>query len=154
MKKLIIDRQEAYAGTAPLPSQAQLELWLSTAAAHFEFTRTPELTVRLVNDGEIRQLNRDYRHKDYATNVLSFPAEADLPTESQLLGDLVIAADVVQREAAEQGKELWHHWAHLCVHGLLHLLGYDHQNDEEAEEMEGLEIEILAELAIANPYEE
>lgn len=153
MKKLILDRQNAYVGPAPLPSRAQLERWLTAAADHFEFSRPPELTVRLVNDGEMRRLNRDYRHKDYATNVLSFPADADLPTESQLLGDLVIAADVVQREAAEQGKEPFAHWAHLCIHGFLHLLGYDHQHEEEAAEMEGLEIEILAQLAIANPYQ-
>lgn len=114
-----------------------------------------EITVRIVGEDEGRQLNRDYRHKDYATNVLSFPA--DVPDELldiPLLGDLVICVPVVEREAREQGKTLEAHWAHLVIHGCLHLLGYDHLEDEEAEEMEALERELLAELGHPDPYAE
>ena len=111
-----------------------------------------ELTIRLVDADEGRQLNSTYRGKDYATNVLSFPA--DLPPELALplLGDLVICVPVVAREADEQGKPLHAHWAHMVIHGCLHLLGYDHIEDADAEEMEALERELLAELGIADPY--
>ena len=115
--------------------------------------REAALSIRLVDEPEGRTLNRDYRHKDYATNVLSFPADVpegllDIP----LLGDLVICVPVVEREAAEQGKSLEAHWAHLVIHGCLHLLGYDHIDDDEAEEMEGLEQNLLADLGHPDPY--
>jgi probable rRNA maturation factor len=111
-----------------------------------------ELTIRLVDAEEIQSLNSEYRHKDYATNVLSFPA--DLPPELNipLLGDLVICVPVVNREAAEQGKSREAHWAHMVIDGCLHLLGYDHIDDAEAEAMEQLERQLLAELGIADPY--
>ncbi len=112
-----------------------------------------ELTIRLVDEPEGREFNRAWRQKDYATNVLSFPA--DVPDELldiPLLGDLVICVPVVEREAAEQGKTLSAHWAHLVIHGCLHLLGYDHIDDEEAEEMESLERQLLAELGHPDPY--
>ncbi len=112
-----------------------------------------ELTIRLVDEAEGLELNSTYRHKDYATNVLSFPA--DVPDELldiPLLGDLVICAPVVAREALEQRKPLQAHWAHLVIHGCLHLLGYDHIDDAEAEEMETLERELLAELGHPDPY--
>ncbi|BCJ09139.1 MULTISPECIES: rRNA maturation RNase YbeY [unclassified Pseudomonas] len=112
-----------------------------------------EMTIRLVDEAEGRELNHTYRHKDYATNVLSFPA--DVPDELldiPLLGDLVICVPVVEREAAEQGKALEAHWAHLVIHGCLHLLGYDHIEDDEAEEMEALERTLLAELGHPDPY--
>ena len=114
-----------------------------------------ELTIRLVDEAEGRELNRTWRQKDYATNVLSFPA--DVPDEFldiPLLGDLVICVPVVAREAAEQGKPLMAHWAHLVIHGCLHLLGYDHIEDTEAEEMEDLERQLLAELGHPDPYAE
>ena len=115
-----------------------------------------QLAVRIVDEDEGRALNRDYRGKDYATNVLSFPAEVPegLPkgVKFPLLGDLVICAPVVAREADEQGKALNAHYAHLTVHGVLHLLGWDHEDDKEADAMEQLEREILAELGIADPY--
>jgi probable rRNA maturation factor len=112
-----------------------------------------ELTIRLVDEPEARELNRTYRHKDYATNVLSFPAEVpDELLDIPLLGDLVICVAVVEREAAEQGKTLDAHWAHLVIHGCLHLLGYDHEEDAEAEEMEALERNLLAELGHPDPY--
>ena len=111
-----------------------------------------ELTIRLVDDDESRSLNHEYRGKDYPTNVLSFPS--DLPPELNipLLGDLVICVPVVLREAAEQNKTPDAHWAHMVIHGCLHLLGYDHMEGAEAEEMENLERHLLAELGIADPY--
>ena len=109
------------------------------------------LCVRLVDVAEGRQLNADYRGKDYATNVLSFPA--DVASEGERwLGDLVLCAPVIAHEAAEQGKSLPDHYAHLLVHGLLHLLGHDHQDDAEAEAMEALEVQLLAGLGVGNPY--
>ncbi|MEH6388199.1 rRNA maturation RNase YbeY [Pseudomonas profundi] len=111
-----------------------------------------ELTIRLVDADESRELNHEYRGKDYATNVLSFPS--DLPPELNipLLGDLVICVPVVLQEAAEQGKTAEAHWAHMVIHGCLHLLGYDHIEDTEAEEMETLERQLLGELGISDPY--
>ena len=111
-----------------------------------------ELTIRLVDAAESQTLNNQYRHKDYPTNVLSFPA--DLPPELNipLLGDLVICVPVVNREAAEQGKLPEAHWAHMVIHGCLHLLGHDHIDDDDAEVMEQLERQLLAELGIADPY--
>lgn len=111
-----------------------------------------ELTIRLVDADEGRQLNNTYRSKDYATNVLSFPADLPPELDLPLLGDLVICVPVVAREADEQGKPLLAHWAHMVIHGCLHLLGYDHIDDADAEEMETLERELLAELGIADPY--
>lgn len=140
------------ASEAPhLPSEQQFQQWLE--AAILPFQDVAEVTVRIVDEAESQQLNFEYREKDKPTNVLSFPFELppgveDLP----LLGDLVICAQVVAAEAAEQGKELHHHWAHMVVHGCLHLLGFDHINDADAEEMEAEEILILQQLGIKNPY--
>ncbi|THG79435.1 rRNA maturation RNase YbeY [Pseudomonas sp. A-1] len=134
-----------------LPGEAQLRRWCELALR--QRTAPSELTIRIVDEAEGRELNRTWRGKDYATNVLSFPAEVpegilDIP----LLGDLVICAQVVAREAAEQGKAADAHWAHLTIHGCLHLLGYDHIDDDEAEEMEALERQLLAELGYPDPY--
>ncbi|WP_298187218.1 rRNA maturation RNase YbeY [uncultured Pseudomonas sp.] len=136
---------------AQLPSEAQFRTWCALALR--QRTADSELTIRLVDEAEGRELNHTWRHKDYATNVLSFPA--DVPDEFldiPLLGDLVICVPVVEREAVEQGKDLQAHWAHLVIHGCLHLLGYDHILDAEAEEMEALERELLAELGHPDPY--
>ncbi|WP_017903146.1 rRNA maturation RNase YbeY [Pseudomonas asplenii] len=136
---------------APAPSEARFRAWCALALR--QRSADSELTIRLVDEAEGRELNRTWRQKDYATNVLSFPA--DVPDELldiPLLGDLVICVPVVAREAAEQGKALEAHWAHLVIHGCLHLLGYDHIDDEEAEEMEALERELLAELGHPDPY--
>lgn len=111
-----------------------------------------ELTIRLVDAEESQQLNSEYRHKDYPTNVLSFPAELPPELNIPLLGDLVICVPVVNREATEQGKPREAHWAHMVIHGCLHLLGHDHIDDDEAEAMEALERQLLAELGIADPY--
>ncbi|HDY97548.1 MAG TPA: rRNA maturation RNase YbeY [Pseudomonas sabulinigri] len=111
-----------------------------------------ELTIRLVDIDEGQSLNHTYRGKDYATNVLSFPADLPPELDLPLLGDLVVCAPVVAREATEQHKQLNAHWAHMVIHGCLHLLGYDHIDDAEADEMEALERELLAQLGIADPY--
>jgi len=113
-----------------------------------------EVTLRIVDLAESRQLNSDYRNKDKPTNVLSFPFEAPEHIEMAFLGDLVVCAAVVEQEAKEQNKPVINHWAHLCVHGLLHLLGYDHIDETEAQEMEGIETAILAKLNIDDPYQD
>ena len=139
------------ASQAPAPSQTMFQRWCETALAHR--SGDSELTVRLVDEAEGRELNHTYRHKDYATNVLSFPADVpDDMLDIPLLGDLVICIPVVEREAAEQHKTSEAHWAHLVIHGCLHLLGYDHIEDEEAEEMEALERTLLAQLGHPDPY--
>jgi probable rRNA maturation factor len=115
-----------------------------------------EVDVVLSTDDEVADLNRQWRGKPKPTNVLSFPAAAGTvlpPGEPRPLGEIILAAGVVAREAAEQRKPLEHHFTHLVVHGFLHIMGYDHENDEEAEQMESLEKEILANLGIPNPYE-
>lgn len=137
-----------------VPAAASFRRW--AAAALDGRIREADLAIRIVGEDEGRALNRHYRGKDYATNVLSF--SADLPeglpegVRLPLLGDLVICAPVVSREARDQGKAPNAHYAHLTVHGVLHLLGWDHENTPEAEAMEQLEREILAELGVADPY--
>nr|WP_298146185.1 rRNA maturation RNase YbeY [uncultured Pseudomonas sp.] len=134
-----------------LPSEAQFRAWCELALR--QRSADSELTIRLVDESEGRELNHTYRQRDYATNVLSFPADVpDGLLDIPLLGDLVICAPVVEREALEQNKPAHAHWAHMVIHGCLHLLGYDHIEDEEAEEMEALERELLAELGHADPY--
>ena len=118
-----------------------------------EFRSAAEITIRLVDSDESQQLNNQYRGKDKPTNVLSFPFEVPTGIELDLLGDLVICAPVIAAEAIEQNKSENAHWAHMVIHGCLHLLGYDHINDQEAEEMEALEIALLAKLNIADPYQ-
>ncbi|MDM8348076.1 rRNA maturation RNase YbeY [Pseudomonas sp. sp1636] len=149
---LELDLQVAtQASAADLPSEAQFRSWCELALR--QRSADSELTIRLVDEAEGRELNHTWRHKDYATNVLSFPA--DVPDEMldiPLLGDLVICVPVVAREALEQAKLREAHWAHLVIHGCLHLLGYDHIDDAEAEEMEALERTLLAELGHPDPY--
>jgi len=133
-----------------LPSAMSFRRWASAAAEGR--IRRADLAIRLVDTKEGRALNRHYRGKDYATNVLSFPVELPEGVNLPLLGDLVICAPVVAREAAEQGKPLAAHYAHLTIHGVLHLLGLDHENEREAEAMERIEREILASLDLPDPY--
>jgi probable rRNA maturation factor len=147
----VIELDVQCASSSAAPDEADLRRWCELALR--QRTADSELTIRLVDEPEGRELNRTWRQKDYATNVLSFPA--DVPDELldiPLLGDLVICVPVVEHEAAEQGKTLSAHWAHLVIHGCLHLLGYDHIDDEEAEEMESLERQLLAELGHPDPY--
>lgn len=140
-----------HASLLPVPSEADFRLWCSLALRVRQ--ADSELTIRLVDEAEGLELNNTYRHKAYATNVLSFPADVpDGLLDIPLLGDLVICVPVVAREAKEQGKALNAHWAHLVIHGCLHLLGYDHLEDAEAEEMEQLERQLLAELGYPDPY--
>ncbi|PJJ96160.1 rRNA maturation RNase YbeY [Lysobacteraceae bacterium NML03-0222] len=137
-----------------VPAPSSFRRWV--AATLEGRIRDADLAIRIVDSEEGQALNRHYRGKDYATNVLSFPAERPpgLPKNARfpLLGDLVICAPVVAREAAEQGKPVNAHYAHMTVHGVLHLLGWDHENDADAQAMEQLEREILAGLGIADPY--
>ena len=133
-------------------------------AARLTFARAPrsagfagpvEISVVLADDALLRSLNRDYRQRDEPTNVLSFEAalgEVPIPGEALLLGDIVLARETIAREAAEQAKPFVDHLTHLVIHGALHLLGYDHQINREAREMEALEVAILSDLGIADPY--
>lgn len=135
-----------------LPAATSFRRWVEAALAGAKRRAAASLSIRLVDAAEGRELNRRYRRKDYATNVLSFPAALPRGVKLPLLGDLVICAPVVAREAAEQGKALRDHYAHMTIHGVLHLLGYDHETAAEAEKMEALERRILAGLGIADPY--
>jgi probable rRNA maturation factor len=126
---------------------------LAAAAADAEIADDAELSLLLTDDAAIRVLNRDHRHLDKPTNVLSFPQDdPEADAYGPLLGDIVVAHETVMREAVEEGISFHDHFLHMIVHGFLHLVGYDHMNDDEAEEMEGLETAILARLGIANPY--
>ncbi|MBM3117577.1 rRNA maturation RNase YbeY [Jeongeupia naejangsanensis] len=137
---------------AGLPGKAQLKTWMDAALR--PGVKTAEITVRIVDAEEGQQLNRDYRGKDYATNVLTFTFDDDMPAVEglPLFGDLVLCAPVVEREAQEQGKTLLAHYCHMIVHGTLHLQGYDHIEDDEADEMEALETQIVTTLGYDDPY--
>ena len=150
MGKMIIDLQIACEQETGLPTVEQIEQW-ATAAVQPQSDEV-EMTERIVDEAESHELNLNYRGKDRPTNVLSFPFECPDEVELPLLGDLVICRQVVEREAQEQEKPLMAHWAHMVVHGSLHLLGYDHIEDDEAEEMESLETQIMTELGFADPY--
>ena len=150
MGKMIIDLQIACEQESGLPTAQQIEQW-ATAAVQPQSDEM-EMTVRIVDEAESHALNLNYRGKDRPTNVLSFPFECPDEVELPLLGDLVICRQVVEREAQEQEKPLMAHWAHMVVHGSLHLLGYDHIEDDEAEEMESLETQIMTGLGFADPY--
>lgn len=126
-----------------LPSRSQLRKWAKAA-----LRVDTEVTIRIVDEAEGRTLNHIYRNKNYATNVLTFP----LTEAPYLMGDIIICAPVVEKEANEQHKDLFAHYAHLTVHGILHLHGYDHETEAQAELMEGLETAIVTKLGYANPY--
>jgi len=135
-----------------IPSQEKCEDWIS-AVLKTQQLDDAEVSVYIVDEDESQELNSQYRGKDSPTNVLSFPADIPEEVGVPLLGDLVICAPVVEREAQEQHKTLEAHWAHMLVHGSLHLLGYDHIDDDEAEVMEALETKIIMALGFSAPYE-
>ena len=147
--KLTVDRQIA-TRAARLPSTSKLRRWIASTLARHRGRRS--IAVRLVDPAESRRLNATYRSRDRATNVLSFVAPVRQPGDERLLGDLVICAPVVAAEARAQGKTIEAHWAHLVVHGTLHLLGYDHARPRAARAMEAREVAILSRLGYANPY--
>jgi len=142
-----VDLQLASTATG-IPAAEDFECWAASALQQPQ----GELTIRIVDRPESKHLNRDYRGKDKPTNVLSFPFEAPEHLPSHYLGDLVICAPVVATEAAEQDKSTSSHWAHMVIHGMLHLQGYDHQTDVQAEQMEQLEQQIMARLGYPDPY--
>src|SRR5690348_16026344 len=135
-----------------LPAAVSFKRWTEAALFAARHRKPAELSIRIVDARKGRALNRRYRDRDNATNVLSFPVELPPGVASPLLGDLAICAPVVAREAREQGKALRDHYAHLTVHGVLHLLGFDHQEDADAARMEKLETGILAKLGVPDPY--
>ena len=135
-----------------LPSEVQFQTWLDAALADQD--KEFEVVIRLVDEDESAQLNQEYRGKNGATNVLSFSVDIPDDLELNLLGDLVICAPLVEKEALEQNKLPEHHWVHLVIHGVLHLRGYNHEDETEADEMEAKEIAILQKLNISNPYQE
>lgn len=144
---------EVNSSSTKIPSVENIERWIKSALQSDELNQA-EVSVYIVDEAESQELNAQYRGKDKPTNVLSFPA--DIPDEVgvPLLGDLVICAPVVEREAHEQSKTLEAHWAHMLVHGTLHLLGYDHVDDDEAEVMEALETRLITQLNFPAPYTE
>ena len=147
--KHIIDIQYALDETG-LPDKNQITYWANAALQNID--TAVELTIRVVDEVEGTQLNEQWRKKCGPTNVLSFPVETVVDIKPRLLGDIVICAPIITREAGEQGKLVVAHWAHMVIHGTLHLLGYDHIEAKQAETMESLEIEILENLDIDDPY--
>ena len=152
--ELYVDLQIASENEQSLPELAQLETWVSAAiiAASDEAREEAELTVRIVDVAESQELNSQYRGKDKPTNVLSFPFQNPPGITLPLLGDLIICKSVVEKETIEQNKQLISHWAHMLIHGTLHLLGYDHIEEEEAETMERIETNLMIELGYNDPY--
>lgn len=149
-QQVILDLQIASESSEGLPAESDFQQWLEAVLPQFQ--EESEVTIRIVDEAESHELNMTYRGKDKSTNVLSFPFEAPPGMELPLLGDLVICRQVVEQEAREQNKAVNAHWAHMVVHGSLHLLGYDHIVDEEADEMEAIEIEIMQSLGHPDPY--
>ena len=139
-------------GWKGLPAARSFRQWIELALKGARRRRAAEVNVLITDADTGRALNRDFRGKDYATNVLSFPTDLSPEVKSPLIGDLAICAPVVAREAEEQGKRLRDHYAHMVIHGTLHLLGHDHVDDHDAERMEALETRLLAALGIADPY--
>ena len=137
---------------AGIPKRVSFERWVLAAANGARRRRTSEVSIRIVGSDEGRELNQRYRQHDYATNVLSFPADLPPALKLPLIGDLVICAPVIASEAQAQGKSVRNHYAHMTVHGVLHLLGHDHASHDDAERMEALETRILRTLDITNPY--
>ena len=145
---MIIDFEDA-TGICPIASD-QVVSWVESLASEIE--EASELVIRVVDANESQKLNKTFRDKDYPTNVLSFPADIELPEGPTILGDIAICLPVVKREADEQSKRFDQHFAHMVVHGCLHLMGYDHEDEDDADQMEAKEIGILENLGYPNPY--
>lgn len=135
------------------PDESQFQTWVNAALVNRVQTTDIELSICIVSEDEMTQLNSQFRDKEKSTNVLSFPADIPPEVEINLLGDIAICAAVIEREAKEQSKPLDAHYAHMAIHGVLHLIGYDHIEDNQADEMERLEKTILTSLGYPNPYE-
>ncbi|MFT4863760.1 MAG: putative rRNA maturation factor [Pseudohongiellaceae bacterium] len=139
-----------------VPPAADCNRWITSALASADYTKKCSISIRFVDESESKELNGRFRSKDKPTNVLSFPA--NMPANvikamgAEFLGDIVICAPVLEEEALAQGKTIAAHWAHLTVHGTLHLLGFDHETDDQAQIMENLEIDSLQHLGFSNPY--
>ncbi len=136
------------------PDESDIARWIEAALKAVDITDDKEVSVRIVNERESQQLNHQYRNIDKPTNVLSFPCDLPDEVDIPLLGDLAICSPIVAREAQEQSKTLESHWAHMVVHGTLHLLGFDHIEDSEAEHMESIETSILKTLGYPAPYQQ
>ena len=145
---MIIDFEDA-TGVCPIASD-QVVSWVESLASEIE--EASELVIRVVDANESQKLNKTFRDKDCPTNVLSFPADIQLPEGPTILGDIAICLPVVKREADEQSKRFDQHFAHMVVHGCLHLMGYDHEDEDDADQMEAKEIGILENLGYPNPY--
>ncbi len=141
---------QVVSGSKLLPTIKQFQYWVDSVLK--DKTIDSEIVIRIVDEQEMTGFNQQYRKKKGSTNILSFPFSAPDGIESLLLGDLLVCAPVVEKEAIQQNKTIQNHWAHLIVHGILHLIGYDHSDDVEAEEMETLEVNILKTIKIKNPY--
>ena len=147
MKPTLLNNDTSY----EIPSREQFDKWIQTVIDyHGSFF---QVSIEIVDDKVSQELNNTYRNKNKPTNVLSFILDLPEEVEEDLIGDLAICAPVVEKEALEQDKLINHHWAHLTIHGTLHLLGYDHVNDKDAKKMESIEIKLLNSLNISNPYE-
>lgn len=151
MNGIVLDVQNASTSNS-VPSRSSLQSWVSAAIG--DRIDSAELCIRVVDEAEMTALNEKYRRKRGATNVLAFPQHAVAEIACNLLGDIVICAPVVERETRQQGTSNTAHWAHMVVHGVLHLLGYDHEQQDAAQRMEQLEIEILTALKFPPPYEQ
>lgn len=136
-----------------VPSVTKIEKWMLQALKQIQHSHSVELSIRALSMAESNRLNLHYRNIDKATNVLSFPSELPDFIDSNHIGDIAICAEILEIEAAEQNKSVESHWAHLCVHGLLHLLGYDHITEQDAAKMEAIEIATLLALSIDDPYQ-
>ena len=151
LNKTVVDIQRAE-NIAEIPTDDDIKAWVRPVVEHQKCPAS--ISVRIVHEDEIKTLNSQYRNRPEATNVLSFPCDLKDESGLRLLGDIIVCAEIVNREAREQQKTPLHHWAHMIIHGLLHLFGYDHIEEHQAEAMEKLEVSLLHQVGIPDPYAE